>query len=296
MKILVSGCTGFIGGHLVRRLEDEGHAVWAIIRGSSSKDKLPGGNVQTYTITDDIQDLIAFMEKEKFEGVMHLASLFLAAHKPEDVKGLIESNVLFSTALLEAAVQARIPWFINTGTFWQHYESKEYSPVNLYAATKQAFEAIAAYYLETSPINFVTLKLSDTFGPGDTRPKIFNLWSKISKSGETLEMSPGEQQIDISYVGNVIDGFLRLVILLSGEEADNIRGRSFALRSGERMTLKELAGVFEEVTGVKMNIDWGKKQYRSREVMVPWETGETIPGWQPRVSLREGIRETINEE
>ena len=296
MKILVTGCTGFIGSHLVRRLEEEGHSVWAIVRASSIEEKLPGENVQTYTITNDIQDLIAFMDRERFDGVIHLASLFLASHKPEDIKDLIESNILFSTTVLEAAVKTEIPWFINTGTFWQHYESKEYSPVNLYAATKQAFEAIAAYYLETSPINFVTLKLSDTFGPGDTRPKIFNLWSKISKSGETLEMSPGEQLIDTSYIDNVIDGFLRLTELLAGESASSIRGRSFALRSNERMSLRELAGVFEEVFGVKMNIDWGKKEYRLREVMIPWETGEAIPGWQPRVSLREGIKKTIRDK
>lgn len=295
MKILISGCTGFIGGYLAARLLREGHEVSAIVRQSTDKQNLPKGNISIFVLSAEIEELILFLEKEKFDGVIHLASLFLYAHKSSDVKGLIDSNVLFSTILLEAAVAAKVPWFINTGTFWQYYENKEYSPVNLYAATKQAFETIASYYLQISPIIYVTLKLSDTFGPGDRRPKIFNLWSNIAKSGQSLEMSPGQQLIDISYIDNVIDGYMQLVSLLSADTAPEIHGRSFALQSNERMTLKELAAVFEEVTGTKLNIAWGKKEYRPREVMVPWETGETVPGWQPNVSLREGIKRTFNE-
>ena len=167
-------------------------------------------------------DLIFFMQHEKFDGIIHLASLFLAGHKPEDIKGLVESNVLFGTQLLEASVKSEVPWFINTGTFWQHYKNKKYSPVNLYAATKQAFEDIAEYYIETSPINFVTIKLSDTFGPDDTRSKVFNLWSKISRTNETLDMSPGGQIIEINYVENIVDGYMKMTELLSSKDKNSL--------------------------------------------------------------------------
>lgn len=291
MKLLVSGATGFIGQHLIKRLLAEGHEICIVTRSASSSKLLKHGN--TYVWDGDIEKLIRFLQTEHFAGVIHLASLFLAQHKPSDVAGLINSNLLFATTLLEAAVQSNIPWFINTGTFWQHFENQPYAPVNLYAATKQAFEDIAQYYIATAPINFVTLKLSDTFGPGDTRPKIFNLWMNISKTGETLDMSPGEQLIDISYIDNVIAGYLHLIQLVTTDTAQSLTGRSFALKSKERMSLKQLAGVFEKVTQTKLNINWGKKPYRPREVMVPWEQGETLPGFEPKVSLREGIKRTF---
>ncbi|RJO59339.1 NAD(P)-dependent oxidoreductase [Candidatus Parcubacteria bacterium] len=293
MKLLISGATGFVGKHLVKNLREAGHEI-SIITRPTSKEKSPDG-VKNFVFDGQIESLIKFLKANEFEGVIHLASLFLAQHTSGDIQVLINSNVLFSTLLLEAAVKSNVPWFINTGTFWQHYQNAEFSPVNLYAATKQAFEDIAKYYFETSEINFVTLKLSDTFGPNDTRPKIFNLWLKISKTQEALEMSPGEQIIDISYIDNVIDGYMRLVELLSQDKKKQLKGRSFAIKSAERTTLKELSIIFEEVTGRKLNINWGARPYRPREVMLPWEKGETIPGWKPKISLREGIKRTFND-
>ncbi|MFA6587797.1 MAG: NAD(P)-dependent oxidoreductase [Patescibacteria group bacterium] len=293
MKLLISGATGFIGNYLVKRLLAEGHEIFIVVRPSSKE--IPAENIGSYVFDGDTGKLIDFMRQNNFNGIIHLASLFLAQHTTQDIKALIDSNVLFSTNLLEAASKSEVPWFINTGTFWQHFQNSTYSPVNLYAATKQAFEDIAKYYIETSNINFVTLKLCDTFGPNDTRKKIFNLWMKIGKSGETLDMSKGEQIIDISYIENVIDGYIYLINLLSQDDSKKLQGRSFALKSNERMTLKNLAKLFEEVTNTKLNINWGKKKYRLREVMVPWENGETIPGWQPKISLREGIKRTFNQ-
>lgn len=275
MKILVSGATGFVGSHLLPRLKESGHEMHTVERGKTS-----------------IAELAELMGRERFDGIIHLASVFLSEHTPDDVPRLIESNVLLGTSLLEAASRHGAPWFINTGSYWQHYQDAAYSPVNLYAATKQAFEDIGTFYAEAREINFVTLTLFDNFGPGDTRPKIFNLWQKAMETGEELRMSPGEQCMDVTYIENVIDGYLRAIELVSEDTEQKLRGRSFML-SGERMSLKELASTFEEATGKSLNIAWGAKPYRPREVMIPWQKGEVLPGWQPKISLKEGIRRTF---
>jgi CDP-paratose synthetase len=292
MKLLISGATGFIGKHLVTRLLQEGHDIHIIVPLRESQTSIEGTTV--YAADGKINNLISFFQKNRFDGVIHLASLFLAQHTSDDIMELINSNVLFGTSLLEAAVKNGVSWFINTGTFWQHFQNNPYSPVNLYAATKQAFEDIARYYFETTNLNFVTLKLCDTFGPNDTRKKIFNLWAQIGKTGESLDMSAGEQIIDISYIDNIIDGYVRLIKLLTDDDAKKLNGRSFAMKANERMTLKELAKLFEKTTRVKLNINWGKKEYRPREVMVPWESGEIIPGWKQKIPLAEGINKTFN--
>lgn len=298
MKLLISGATGFIGTHLIARLQKEKHIVFAIVRSSTKKEAFPK-KIQTYVFDNDVANvtsLTEFMEKEKFDGVIHLASLFLAQHKTEDIKNLIDSNVFFATALLEASAKSKTPWFINTGTFWQHYKNKKYSPVNLYAASKQAFESMAQYYVETSSINFVTIKLSDTFGPGDTRPKIFSLLSKLRGSKEPLLMSQGKQILDISYIENVIDGYMRMISLLTKKDAVTLRGKSFAMYAKKRFTLQQLVGVFEKITKSKLSIIWGGRAYRDREVMVPWEKGEPIPGFAPKYSLEDGIKKTFEDK
>ncbi len=296
MRLLISGATGFIGKHLVRRLVGNGHIIFSVVRPSTDFDFLKKEKIKFHVFDGDADKLISFMKKEKFDGVIHLASLFLAQHSSENIKELLDSNVIFPTILLEASVKSDIPWFINTGTFWQHYDNKKYSPVNLYAATKQAFADISRYFIEISGINFVTIELSDTFGPVDTRPKIFNLLMKISKTGEALDMSPGNQILDINYIDNVIDGYVRMVDLLQSDKNKKFKGRSFAMNSDERMTLKELVGIFEKTTKNRLNINWGAKGYRPREVMIPWRKGEKIPGWKQKISIQEGINKTFNSK
>jgi nucleoside-diphosphate-sugar epimerase len=294
MKLLITGATGFIGQHLVARLQASGHSITAIVRPATDVSVLKQKNVAVFEYAGSVSALTEFMSAEKFDGVFHLASLFLAQHKPEDIAGLVESNVTFSTQVLESTATSKIPWFINTGTFWQHYQNATYAPVNLYAATKEAFIDIAQYYIETSNVHFTTLKLSDTFGPNDPRPKVMNLMARIGTSKEHLDMSPGEQLIDISYIDNVLDAFMQLMKLVSADGARAMSGKSYGVSSGQALSLKDLAAVFEKVTGLKLDIGWGGREYRPREVMIPWETYELVPGWEPKVSLEEGIKKTFS--
>lgn len=294
MKILMSGATGFIGQNLVKALLDKEYEVHTILRADSDTSKIDT-RAKLFRYNEDINTLINYFQNEAFDGVIHLASLFLATHTKENIAELISSNIKFGTELLEASKTAHTKWFINTGTFWQNYNNETYNPVNLYAATKEAFENIAKYYVETSDLIFTTLKLNDTFGPNDTRNKVFNLWSKIAKSGETLEMSAGEQLIDISYIEDIISAYTLLIEHLHSDKAIDFNKQTFAVKSNERLSLKELSKVFEEVANVKLNIKWGAKPYREREVMIPWENGQNIPNYKPNYTLKQAIKKTIEE-
>lgn len=289
MRILVTGATGFIGTNLTRELRKK-HELYILgqFEGDPEKLGLPG-----IVMNDDIQHLTDYIKTNEIEGIIHLASLYLTVHTPEQVKDLVSSNVYFGTAVLEAASHAGcVKWFLNTGSIWQNYNVKgsAYNPVNLYAATKQAFIDMAKYYSDVFGIRFCTLKLCDTYGPNDTRKKLFKLFKDYSESGEVLKMSPGEQKIDLIYITDIIAGFTQLAELLSGEmELED----EYVLTSGRQIPLKELAQLFCEVSGRKLNIEWGGRPYRDREVMVPWK-GTPVPGWKAKVSVEEGILDFIS--
>lgn len=290
VKILITGPTGFIGKHLIDELLKDKHSIVAIEKKNAETSFLQSKKIPIHYYNGIYVDLHDVFLKEKPEGVIHLASLFLVNHTSDQITDLVKTNILFPVHLLESAVNSQTKWFINTGTFWQHFENRSYSPVNLYASTKQAFEDIARFYYETKNINFVTLKLSDTFGPDDNRPKILNLWMKHAFSGDILEMSPGNQLIDISYIENVIDGFKAVMNLISTDYTRRYCGKYYALKSEKVISLKALAEIFQKETGRKLNILWGKREYKQREVMIPWQNGDVIPNWKPRIGIEEGIR------
>jgi nucleoside-diphosphate-sugar epimerase len=292
MKILVTGSTGFIGQNLVKVLLDTNYAIHCIVRANSGTSNM-SQKVTIFKYDENIDSLIDYFSEQKFDGVIHLASLFLASHTKNDISNLISSNIHFGTELLEASKTSNVKWFINTGTFWQNYHNEEYNPVNLYAATKEVFQDIARYYTETSNLIFVTIKLNDTFGPNDTRNKIFNLWNKIAKNGECLEMSAGEQIIDTSYIEDVVSIYEILIQHLSSDQKQEFRNKEFVVTNSEKMSLKELSYVFEEATDTKLNIQWGARPYREREVMIPWEKGQVVPGWKQKYTLKVAIQKTL---
>jgi nucleoside-diphosphate-sugar epimerase len=290
---LITGGTGFIGANLVKRLISEGLNVHIIVRPTSELEQLNDvvNLIHIHIYDGSIESLLKIFELSRPNIVLHLASLFLAQHTPCDITPMIQSNLIFATQLVEAMVVNKVYKLINTGTSWQHYENKDYSPVCLYAATKQAFEAILQFYLETTSMQAITLKLFDSYGADDPRQKLFSLLEKVAYRQEILAMSPGNQQINLVYIEDIINAYCVAIDKLT--TGLNSSHESYAVGSNVQLSLKEVVCIYEEEIGYKLPIAWGDRAYRDREVMEPWNRGISIEGWKPQVNIREGIRKII---
>lgn len=291
---IITGATGFVGSHLARHLASNGWNVHAIVRPKSNTLPLlqTSEQITIHRHYGSTAQMIDIVQGIKPDIVFHLASLFLAQHQSRDVAPMIQSNLTFATQLLEAMAASGVYRLVNTGTSWQHYENKPYSPVCLYAATKQAFESILAYYTETTELQAVTLKLFDTYGPADNRPKLFSLLHEAAQEQKQLIMSPGEQLLDLVYIDDVVNAFcMAAKRLLEGK--NERKSESFAVSSENPMRLKDIVSVYERVAGKKLPIQWGARSYRSREVMIPWSHGENLPGWRALVGFEAGVQKIL---
>ncbi|MCT4597807.1 MAG: NAD(P)-dependent oxidoreductase [Vallitalea sp.] len=288
-KAIITGGTGFVGSNLCRMLVDNNWKVYIISRKSSSYDNLNDirDKVTIYEYNYNILDLIYFFNLVKADIVFHIASLYISEHEPKHIDNLIDSNVKFGTHILEAMSKSNTKLIINTGTSWQHYHTNEYNPVNLYASTKEAFEKVIKYYTETENIRCITLKLFDTYGETDKRKKLINLLNKFADEHKQLNMSPGNQVINLVHIDDVINAFIKAYeYLIDNKEIIN---EVYGVGTENIISLKELMTLFEEVTGKKLNIIWGGHGYRKREVMKLWKGYKKLPNWNCRVTLREGL-------
>jgi len=292
-RALITGATGFVGSHLTRALIRESWEVHAVVRRHSNLEPLRdiGDTLKVHSYDGNAARLVEIVEKSRADVVFHLASQFIVEHKPEDIEDLVISNILFGTHLVEAMSVREVKCLVNTGTFWQHFENRDYDPVNLYAATKEAFEAILGFYVNVRDFRSITLKLFDIYGPHDRRPKIFALLRKMMNQKEPFAMSPGDQLLDLTYIDDVVDAYLVAASrLLEGRVSGH---EQYAVSSGRTVSLRELVAVFQQETKSILPVQWGGRPYRQREVMVPWDRGEPLPGWRPRVPLAEGIKKLM---
>jgi nucleoside-diphosphate-sugar epimerase len=108
-------------------------------------------------------------------------------------------------------------------------------------------------------------------------------------------MSPGEQLIDLVYIDDVIEGYLLAAKRLADDKVLDME--EYAISSGKPIYLKELVAVYGRIVKKTMPINWGGRPYRFREVMMPWDKGQKLTGWEPEIELIEGIKrmEKLND-
>ena len=287
---LVTGGTGFVGGHLVRCLATSGVEVHAVVRRPMTDPAVTALSecAAIHQLDGTTAGLAQIVATVKPDIVYHLAARFVAEHGADDIEKLVHDNLLFGVQLLDAMRVAHVTRFVTAGSAWQHYGNADYSPVNLYAATKQAFGALLQYYVEAHGIHAVTLELTDSYGHGDTRRRLIPFMLDAERLGNTMSMVHAELPLDFVHVSDVAEAFVKAGERVTDSAA--AKHEVFAVRSGAPLPVRELFDAWERSRGVAIQAKWGERAVREREVLDPWTQGKVLPGWVPRVSLEHGLR------
>lgn len=290
-RALVTGATGFIGRRVVHMFIEQGWEVHAIVRPTSDCKVLP--EKLTRHVDDGSRRAIESAVGEASASVcLHLAGLSIGTHEPDDVSELIAANITFPARLAEALSYPTAPLFINAGTYWQHVSSSPHQPPALYAVTKQAAEDILHFYAGIGQLRVVSLKLPNSYGPYESRPKLINILLTAVATGQQVELSSGDQYVDLVYVDDVARAFL--IAAEQFMDTETPLWRSYSVSSGSPLRVREVASWVEQVTKAPVPALWGARPYRRHEMFKPLNVGPPLPGWQPQVSLEEGLEQTWN--
>lgn len=281
-RALVTGATGFLGRRLCAVLAAQGVRVDAVVRA------IPRGFAPFAMHRHDgtMRSMSKIVAAVRPDAAFHLAALASYDHAEADIDALVDANLRLGVQLAEACARRGRVVLVNAGSYWQHAGgTSRYVPVSLYAAMKQAFQDIAAYYVDATPLRVATVTLYDVYGPGDSRGKLLAQLDAARADGRPLKLSPGRQLVDMLHVDDAVAALIRAAHVLNSNAT--LSGSVWAVSSGQRRTLRGVVAAYARVAG-PVKVIWGGRPYREREVMRPWR-GPALPGWKPLVRLSEGL-------
>lgn len=285
MRFVITGATGYIGGRVASLLVERSHEVYAVVRPTANTTSLESLIGMNRVLRDDGVSLDELLGDVRPDAALHIAANQEQRDSEETLARLIEANIMFGTRFARACAAARTPAFVWADTFSVHRGgTAAFEPATPYAATKQAFADMLAYYADAYGMPCVALELTDTFGPADPRRKVLDLVAKAAADDVVMPLTPGEQLMSLVHVDDVAEAFLHAATgLVCGDIAP---GRYAVAR--ELLTLREIVAVWERATGWSVKAEWGARPYGSEQVMRPF-LAPRLPGWSPRVGLHEGF-------
>lgn len=286
-RVLITGITGYIGSHLARKLLSDWE-VCGLVREPLNLEYISdiASQIKMFRYDGTYDSMAAALRACQPDLVYHLAAYYTGGHSAEHIQKLLDSNIGMGLHLLEAMSAHRVPSLVSASTVMAHYQGEEYRPLNLYAATKRAFSDLLAYYVDAGMLRAVTLVLSDTYGPGDHRPKVLNLIRASAQAGEGLALSQGNQDYDLVHIDDVIRAFqLAGTQLLEGR----LQGGTFQVVPQSPLTLRETAEKMLQLHGSSWQGGWGARPPAQREILRAVRVYPTLPGWTPAVSLEKGL-------
>lgn len=298
MRSLVTGASGHLGSHLVRRLLDEGFEVVALIRDESDLWRLSDVLERVELIRADLSNIKqaapAILEA-KPEAVFHLAWQGVTSDFKNDPAQLT-ANITGSLELFEIARASACKLWVGTGSQAEYGKCDslltEETPVNpqtAYGIGKLCVGLLTKKLCELKNIRYVWLRLLATYGPKDDEKHLIPSVIRSLLRGEHLSLTSGEQSWDYLYVEDAAEAIFRTAVT---EEAQGV----FNLSSGEAHTVREIAERIRNLIDPSASLGFGEIPLRADQVMhlqADIAKLQAATGWTPRTSLAEGLRRTV---
>jgi len=308
MKLLVTGGAGFIGSNFVRR---------------ALRDELPGLEGSEITVLDALtySGLLANLESVSssprfrfvegnitdigllkdivpgHDAIVHFAAESHVDRSVTDAGIFVETNVVGTQRLLDAALQAGIPKFVHVSTdevygSLESGEWDEYQPLlpnSPYAASKAASDLLVRSFHKTHGLHTVTTRCSNNYGPHHFPEKLIPLFvTNLIDNIPVPLYGDGENVRDWLHVDDHCRGIA--LALLKGRS-----GEIYNIGGGTELSNKQLTGLLLEATGTSWDLVTyvEDRKGHDRRYCVDIAKISTELRYAPRVSFAEGLAEVV---
>jgi len=302
-RVVVTGAGGFIGSHLVERLASAGADVTAFVRYNSLNqagflDSI-ASEMSVHVKHGDITDLETVRSVVRgADTVFHLAALVGIPYSYVHPTEVVEANTNGTLNVLIAGRDAAVRRVVITSTS-EVYGSAVFTPMNEdhpkqpqspYAASKIAADALALSFHRSFALGVSIVRPFNTYGPRQSDRAIIPTIAAQALSGaEEILLGNLRPRRDLTFVTDTVEGFVAIA------ESDRTVGLEINLGSGKSISVGELAERIVRLAGSSADVRQDEERVRPetsevRELVADATRARELVGWEPRVTLDDGLR------
>jgi dTDP-glucose 4,6-dehydratase len=306
-QVLVTGAGGFIASHLVERLVSDGAQVRAFVRYNSRNDvgmlRLISPEVfsQLEIVRGDLRDVEAVRRAVRgMDTVFHLGALIAIPYSYVNPREVIDVNIMGTLNVLMAARDFGVRRVVHTSTS-EVYGTAQYTPIDEmhplqgqspYSASKIGADKIAESFYRSFEVPVVTLRPFNTYGPRQSTRAVIPTIVTQALTRDEVKLGSLDPSRDFTFVKDTANGFICVA------EAENILGQEINLGNDNTIRIGDLVDRIFSIIGKTPKVVTDSQRIRpgKSEVMKLWASNQKAKemlGWEPRISLDEGLRLTI---
>ena len=313
MKILVTGCAGFIGFHLSKKILDETkfdiHGIDNLNSYYDRKLKLDRlkilkskKNFKFYNIDIRNNDKISsFFKKNKFTHIVHLAAQAGVRYSIENPATYVENNIngFFNIVNNAKIIKAKHLVFASTSSIYgdskkfPNTESDDTSnPLSFYASTKKCNEVMAYSYSNIHKLACTGLRFFTVYGPyGRPDMSLFKFTKSILSSSKIDLYNSGKHVRDFTHVKDVVNA---IYLILRKPSKQAIPFNTYNVASSNPQPLKVFLKCIEKNLGKKAKIN-NMKMQKGDVYKTHGSTKKLFKdtGFKPKITIQEGIKDFV---
>lgn len=300
--IFLTGATGFIGSHLLKRLIKEGCNVHISFRKNSSLWRIEDFKEKFVHHTIDLTDFEAvksMIQQIKPDVIFHLAA-YGVDYRQQDIHQTIDVNINASVNLFEAFFLNNGNRFIHTGSCFEYGQKKILisegdflDPTSVYGASKaSSVHLLSSIAKDMQSRELVILRPFGVFGEYESLHRFVPQVIDKLKCEHIVQMTFGEQIRDYIYIDDLIDAYILAAVVPMENKVEIIN-----IGSGKGISMKDFASMISQQLGTSNDLlQFGALPYRPDEMMylvASIDKAKSMLEWEPKVSIEKGLEYTI---
>jgi len=300
-KVLITGGTGFIGANFVHEFVRKNYEVHIIARKNSDfwrinriLDKL---HVH-YLDLSNYEEIESLIYSLKPNIILHFAAYGTYPRRQKEIKLIIDTNLLGTVNLVNAASKIKFDCFINAGSSSEYgiknspmKETDFLEPNNIYGITKAAATMYCKSVADELKLPIFTLRFFSVYGPYEDKERLIPTVIKSFLKNKELQLSNPHSVRDFMFIEDAFKAYMKVI-----DNANKIPGQIFNISRGEQNSIDKIVEIIKDITKSEITPKYGEikpAQLEPQNWVSDISKIQTILNWKPEYSLDQGLRKTI---